>query len=211
MLSYSTHLFDSEEESIKIFTDGGCRGNGSPDSIGTSAVVIFAANIFKSIHFTKLEQLPKPTNNRAEWTAIIIGLTEGLKFSSDKRIELITDSNNCMQTLLVWYENRLKLGTQEQMINHDLIVKAYELYKKFGDRINILHINSHKKRPQSKDYDDLEKYNKELFYWKGNYIVDDIAGILLKRDIDETDITKFKNIFNDIYKNYKIIKSAKCL
>jgi ribonuclease HI len=64
---------------MEIYVDGGCRGNGRPDSIGA------AAAMFKLRHgrykgWTKLlPRYPPPTNQRAEITAIILALEQAIE------------------------------------------------------------------------------------------------------------------------------------
>ncbi|PQE12450.1 ribonuclease H1 protein [Rutstroemia sp. NJR-2017a BVV2] len=64
---------------MKIYVDGGCRGNGQPGAIGAAAAV-FKSRWGRDKTWTRqLPYYPPPTNQRAEITAIILALELALK------------------------------------------------------------------------------------------------------------------------------------
>ncbi len=63
-------------EEVKLFTDGGCRGNPGPGAI---AFIIMDDDNKVLFRFGKL--IGQTTNNKAEYTALIDGLTCAAKYS----------------------------------------------------------------------------------------------------------------------------------
>jgi ribonuclease HI len=83
----------SKHSHIKIFTDGGSRGNPGPSA---SAAVLYSED-GDMIGSASL-YLGKTTNNQAEYTAIIIGLEEA-KAMGAETIELCMDSELAVKQL----------------------------------------------------------------------------------------------------------------
>ena len=64
---------------MRIYTDGGCRRNGQPGAIGAAAAV-FQLKWGRQKAWTRvLPDYPRPTNQRAEITAIILALELALE------------------------------------------------------------------------------------------------------------------------------------
>jgi len=78
---------------LKIFTDGGSRGNPGP---AASGAVLYAED--GEVVATASKYLGKDTNNQAEYTAIIIGL-EKAKSLGAETIELCMDSELAVKQL----------------------------------------------------------------------------------------------------------------
>ncbi len=78
---------------LKIFTDGGSRGNPGP---AASGAVLYSEN--GEVVATASKYLGHDTNNQAEYTAIVIGL-EKAKSLGAKTIELFMDSELAVKQL----------------------------------------------------------------------------------------------------------------
>jgi len=64
---------------MDIYTDGGCRRNGRAGTIGAAAAVFKTKYGTHKAWTIKLPGHPRPTNQRAEITAIIVALLQALK------------------------------------------------------------------------------------------------------------------------------------
>ncbi len=75
---------------VRIYTDGGARGNPGPAGIG---VVILALDQGKEgdTLATISKYLGETTNNQAEYQAVISGLTEAAKLKAQE-VEIVSDS-----------------------------------------------------------------------------------------------------------------------
>ena len=71
---------------VKLFTDGGCRGNPGPGAIG---VLILDAD--NNEMYTHSACFGQTTNNRAEYRALIKGLDACARFTR-RRVTCYTDS-----------------------------------------------------------------------------------------------------------------------
>lgn len=78
---------------LKIYTDGGSRGNPGP---AASGAVLYSED--DEVVATASKYLGKDTNNQAEYTAIIIGL-EKAKSLGAETIELFMDSELAVKQL----------------------------------------------------------------------------------------------------------------
>jgi ribonuclease HI len=87
-------------KTIRIYTDGACRGNPGPGGWG---VLLIAGRHRKTMHGGEDET----TNNRMELTAAIEALN-ALKRPS--RVELYTDSKYVMDGITSWMANWKKRG-----------------------------------------------------------------------------------------------------
>ena len=90
----------SNEESIDIFADGGCRGNPGPGGWG---VLIKSEGKEKELWGGEVET----TNNRMELTAVIRAL-EALKRTTSVRVH--TDSQYVQKGISVWIHNWKRNG-----------------------------------------------------------------------------------------------------
>ncbi|TVY82812.1 Ribonuclease H [Lachnellula suecica] len=108
---------------MEIYVDGGCRGNGQPDAIGTAAAV-FAGQYGGLEGFTKvLPQHPAPTNQRAEITAIIIALAHAIA----KANGLDARNPRCVQWIYKWTQNGWTNAAGFEVANRDLVEQAVDL------------------------------------------------------------------------------------
>ena len=90
---------------MRFYTDGACRRNGQPGATGAAAAVLMKRGGGTSSWFKKLPANPRPTNQRAEITAIIIALRQALvlfrTLQTDPRLDITIYSDsryavNCM-------------------------------------------------------------------------------------------------------------------
>lgn len=86
-------LMSTKYTHLKIYTDGGSRGNPGP---AASGAVLYSEE--GEVVATASKYLGKDTNNQAEYTAIIIGL-EKAKSLGAETIELCMDSELAVKQL----------------------------------------------------------------------------------------------------------------
>ena len=122
---------------IKIYTDGACRGNPGPSSIGVSFTTVKDEEIA-----TLSEAIGDQTNNFAEYTALIRGLEEA-KANKAEKIWIRTDSQLMVRQVLGEYK------VKSESIK-DLHAQVIELLKSF-EKVRIEHIP----REQNKRADEL--------------------------------------------------------
>jgi ribonuclease HI len=114
-------------KSVRIYTDGGARGNPGP--AGSGAVIKSLDSGVEQTVSTVSKFFPRATNNQAEYDAIIIGLQEALRFGAEE-VELVMDSELAVKQIRGEY--RVK--------NPELAKKFLEVYnlsqkfKKFSAR-----------------------------------------------------------------------------
>ena len=108
-------------ESIKIFTDGACRGNPGPG--GWGALIIENEEEHSLWGGEK-----KTTNNKMEMTAAIKALEY---FTNSSNIQLTTDSNYVKDGIESWIEgwkrNGWKTTSKKPVKNKDLWVRLDDL------------------------------------------------------------------------------------
>jgi uracil-DNA glycosylase len=177
---------------IVAFTDGSCPLNGKPNARASFGVVIMgaqfgAATIHGEIHPAEYEfidasrpemgvrangQQATPTNNRGELLAIIYCLLGLLRGRAVSAIEIVSDSQISVNTLLDWLPNRLKKGTERALKNFDLVMLAWTLLERLraqASEVKITHVRSHQKAPPS------TATSREKLLWKGNDMADRAA------------------------------------
>jgi ribonuclease HI len=125
---------------LKIFTDGGARGNPGPGGIG---VVIKYDD--KVLEFSKF--IGNSTNNQAEYKAVILALEEAKKIKA-KEIDFYLDSELVVNQL----NKKYKIKNQDLSL---LFIQIWNLSSNFN-KITYTHI----KREQNKEADKL--VNKAL-------------------------------------------------
>ncbi|MFV2057732.1 MAG: ribonuclease HI [Thiohalomonadales bacterium] len=107
-------MTERDNASIKLFTDGACRGNPGPGGWG---VLLDFDGVEKSLYGGEANT----TNNRMELMAAIKGLSE-LKSSSE--VTLVTDSkyvmNGITQWIVGWKKNAWKTASKKPVKNVDL-------------------------------------------------------------------------------------------
>ncbi|KAL4758595.1 uncharacterized protein BDW70DRAFT_170006 [Aspergillus foveolatus] len=96
-----------------FYTDGVCRGNGRSEAIGSAAAVLKQRNERNVIWTKLLPSYPSPTNQRAEFTAIILAVEHALEKFKELHVKVKSDS-------------RYVIGCNE-VANRYLLEEAYYL------------------------------------------------------------------------------------
>lgn len=135
----------------KIYVDGGCRGNGTPDAIGAAAAWIMRRWGERKDYVTHLPKCDMdgfaPTNQRAELVAIINAfrlLKEQLsEYSRIPRldIEIFSDSKyviGCMTEWAdMWKRNGWRHSDGTPVVNWKLIKRTLDLEYEFLDFASV--------------------------------------------------------------------------
>ena len=117
--------------SIKVYTDGACRGNPGPGGWG---VYIQLNDEEKDLYGGN----PETTNNQMEMQAAL----EALKYLKDKNdvIELFTDSNYLRQGITEWIHkwklNNWRTAAKKPVANRDLWIEISDLNEKMDVQWN---------------------------------------------------------------------------
>ncbi len=117
--------------SIKVYTDGACKGNPGPGGWG---VYIQSNDEEKDLYGGN----PETTNNQMEMQAAL----EALKYLKDKNevIELYTDSNYLRQGITEWIHkwklNNWRTAAKKPVANRDLWIEISDLNEKMNVQWN---------------------------------------------------------------------------
>ena len=117
--------------SIKVYTDGACKGNPGPGGWG---VYIQLNDEEKDLYGGN----PETTNNQMEMQAAL----EALKYLKDKNdvIELYTDSNYLRQGITEWIHkwklNNWRTAAKKPVANRDLWIEISDLNEKMNVKWN---------------------------------------------------------------------------
>ena len=117
--------------SIKVYTDGACKGNPGPGGWG---VYIQLNDEEKDLYGGN----PETTNNQMEMQAAL----EALKYLKDKDevIELYTDSNYLRQGITEWIHkwklNNWRTAAKKPVANRDLWIEISDLNEKMDVQWN---------------------------------------------------------------------------
>ena len=137
------------ENTIKIFTDGACKGN---PGLGGWGALIIQDGKEKEIYGGSFNT----TNNKMELTAAI----EALKFFKNPTIiELHTDSkyvkDGITEWINTWLTNNWKTSKKEDVKNKDLWIELYNLNKSLNVQWNW--VKAHDGNPMNEEVDLLAK------------------------------------------------------
>lgn len=127
---------------MKIWTDGGCIGNGQADAVGAWAFVSEDGH-------EESGRLENTTNNRAELRAII----EGIRHAYTKKVAKLTvytDSMLCVNCGMGRWKRKANLDLWNDFDN---IVTASKLYN--GALIRLEWVKGHSGVPQNERADEL--------------------------------------------------------
>ena len=117
---------------LKIYTDGGARGNPGPAGVG---VVIMDEN--EKIISSHKKYLGEATNNIAEYSAVLLALVEAKKLKAQE-LEFYLDSELVVKQLKGEYKiKNPELGK--------LFIKIYNI-KQSIERVSFHHIEREKNR-----------------------------------------------------------------
>lgn len=173
---------------LMAWSDGACSGNGTDKAIASFASMIIGGAFKKTKIFGKVSpnrylidssgtimvdeksSFIAPTNNRGEFLGIGYILSALVKCFFRGEIEIVSDSEYCVNTLEQWYPNRLVKGTQQELQNLDLIELCYNLLKQIRSTsiVNFVITKGHQTITDSTN-------DRDKCIIGGNIIVDDLA------------------------------------
>ena len=140
--------------SIKVYTDGACKGNPGPGGWG---VYIKFNNEEKDLYGGN----PETTNNQMEMQAAL----EALKYLEDKdeAIKLYTDSNYLRQGITDWIHkwklNNWRTASKKPVANRDLWIEISDLNEKMNVEWNW--VKGHAGDPGNERADQLANMGAE--------------------------------------------------
>ena len=140
--------------SIKVYTDGACKGNPGPGGWG---VYIQSNEDEKELYGGN----PETTNNQMEMQAAL----EALKYLKDEDvvIELYTDSNYLRQGITEWIhkwkKNNWKTAAKKPVANRDLWIEISDLNEKMTVEWNW--VKGHAGDPGNERADELANIGAE--------------------------------------------------
>ena len=140
--------------SIKVYTDGACKGNPGPGGWG---VYIQSNEDEKELYGGN----PETTNNQMEMQAAL----EALKHLKDKDevIELFTDSNYLRQGITEWIhkwkKNNWRTAAKKPVANRDLWIEISDLNEKMTVEWNW--VKGHAGDPGNERADELANVGAE--------------------------------------------------
>lgn len=165
-----------KQETINIFTDGSCLGNGKKGATGGIGV-FFGDNDPRNISTPYL--FDPPTNNKCELFACIRAIQQHILYRKINRITIkqrvvIHSDSKYMINLITswineWKKNGWKTKTNKDVKNKNLIVWLDTLINNYSNIINIefIHVKAHKKEP--------DKNDPNHWIWYGNMMADKFA------------------------------------
>jgi len=140
--------------SIKVYTDGACKGNPGPGGWG---VYIQSNEDEKELYGGN----PETTNNQMEMQAALEALKH-LK-DEDEVIELYTDSNYLRQGITEWIhkwkKNNWKTAAKKPVANRDLWIEISDLNEKMTVQWNW--VKGHAGDPGNERADELANMGAE--------------------------------------------------
>ena len=175
---------------MKIYVDGGCRRNGSSSAIAAAAAVRKERARGKYRYCQRrLPSYPKATNQRAEITAIILGLEMALgkyeELDSNPRLNVTIHSDskyavNCMNDWIYkWTQNGWTNSRGEPVANRDLIQQASNLDDRLRELGTVKFVwiprseNEEADKHCNEELDKMEKDNRvQVLYWPRTYVED---------------------------------------
>jgi len=169
------------EQSFFIFTDGGCKRNGNPNSKAAYSVFFTENQDSPFYKFNTSQHLTgEPTNNRAELSGILYifkTIYENKTLFQNQHITICTDSMYSINCIEKWSKNWLlnnwKNAKGKDVKNKELIEEILNYQGDLHLNIKFQHIFSHTKPPSDKN-------TLSYYLWFGNNKVDENINKLLE-------------------------------
>ncbi|OAA49394.1 pyridoxine kinase [Metarhizium rileyi] len=137
---------------MKIYVDGGCRGNGQPGAVAAAAAAVKKRNGKYHCWTRSLPLYPTPTNQRAEITAIIMALEVALERYRDldtnpyMDVTIYSDSRyaiGCMtKWIYKWSRNGWTNAAGFEVANRDLIEEASDLDDRLKEEGDVEYVGN---------------------------------------------------------------------
>lgn len=169
----------SDDDTLYIFTDGGCSKNGRPDCKAGYSVVFTTDEDSDLYDFNTTRLVVKdPTNNKAELSAVryvFKTISENVESFTGKNIKICTDSMYSINCIDKWSDGWIKKGWKnakgEDVKNQDIIKAIIEFKNRISQsgssiKISFQHVFSHTQPPDDKN-------SLQYYLWDGNRIVDE--------------------------------------
>ena len=128
-------------DSFIIYTDGACKNNGSKKAKAGIGVYFSKRNDIKINDISQELLCEKPTNNKAELTAILEALKKCYEYKIKENIIIYTDSDYCIKCITCWYPEWIKHPNINKKKNIDILNEIFKYYN--GKTIKLIHIRSH--------------------------------------------------------------------
>jgi ribonuclease HI len=128
-------------DSFIIYTDGACKNNGSKNAKAGIGVYFSKRNNIKINDISKKLLCDKPTNNKAELTAILAALEKCYEKDIKQNIIIYTDSDYCIKCITCWYPEWIKQPNFNKKKNIDILNKIFKYYNE--NKVKLIHIRSH--------------------------------------------------------------------
>lgn len=178
LLQDLSNVFTQEDNTINVFTDGGCKRNGKENSKGAYAVYFTDDKDSPFYNLNVSCTFDNPTNQKAELLAIEKAYQIILKNSQlfeNYNITIITDSMYSINCICkwpdAWLKNNWKTRNNQNVKNADIIKRILQL-KNNIPKVKLQHTFSHTEKPRNEN-------NHEYTIWHGNYQVDKMVNDVL--------------------------------
>jgi len=168
LIKFTQEFKYEEVKDIWVYTDGSCINNGRKNS--RAGIGVYFEDDQYHDYNVSIAFKNKPTNQRAELTAIQMALENIDKIEKENvsfiKVHIVSDSDYSIKCLSKWVygwiKNDWKTKKKKNVKNKKIIKSIFELIEsKYKDRIEFIHVNSHREEPINKD-------SKEWRFWYGN-------------------------------------------
>ena len=142
---------DTMENTINLYTDGACRGNGETNNVGAFAYHLEYKGHTKEGAWTK----ENTTNNAMELAAVVAGLNQIR--TTDIPVVVYTDSAYVVGCATKWMDNWRSKGYRKSkgaLKNRSLIIAMDQMIQKQKD-IRFVHVKGHSGHPGNERVDTL--------------------------------------------------------
>lgn len=194
---------------IIALTDGSCPLNGNVNARASFAVILGGGPFNKTIIRGEVQPCEyqydgkvsptqariKASNNRGELMGLIIAFHALIKVCALGDVEVVSDSDISIKTLLEWLPARLSRGTQSELKNLDLVMIAWKLFnmlKAQAHSVTLTHVRSHQKPPPE------DASPRDKFIHLGNALADKHASLALTHPTQKFHLINAPEILADM-------------